>query len=490
MTHDHTEPNMTTILKQYLLILVATLSFVFMPAAANAQYVQLYCNAGGTVGGGQLYYADQPNSLGACEYQGIKHVFSQIICNFVIILNNVLGQTYCGIQSYLAPILAILLTLYIVVFGAQILMGTAQLNAKEILVRLLKIAAVWVFATQSTWGISYIFQFFLGVVTEGSMWVINSIHMSDAANMPVTDANGDFMPMYAYLDNLIYSAVIGPFTNADNKVIAFFLILMFFFPVIFAMAVSWLIMTLTMLARTLIDFLLGLSAIAFLIALSPIFLSFMLFQSTVHFFEDWLKYLTSYSLQLVLIFAIIALWITVMSIFGGFFTQLSNLIFPYQHILVTSTFSPDNTWGICPYIASTSPPGNPGSDCVVGLPCMPSLYCNPFILPLDATIIPPSQLLFRQDFWEFLTYNLAALIIIAYTFSTLMKNAPDIARQLAGPGQVPPLSAGFGASGFGQATSGGSGSGASAPSGSGKAVSDFAANAAQLVRGRGNHAKS
>ncbi len=142
------------------------------------------------------------------------------------------------------------------------------------------------------------------------------------------------MPMYRYLDTLIYGAITGPFTQANDKVIGFFIVLMFFFPSLFQRwpATGWPPPSPCWRARWYISCC-ALSAIAFLIALSPIFLSFMLFQSTVHFFEDWLKYLISYTLQIVIVLAIIALWIAAMSLFGGFFNELSNLIWPYQHVL-------------------------------------------------------------------------------------------------------------------------------------------------------------
>ena len=465
-----------------------------MPSVANAQYVQLYCGNNGAVGGGQIYYADQANQKGACQNQGIQHIFSQIVCNFVIILNNVLSQVYCGIQYVLTPTLAILLTLYVIIFGGQILVGTAQLNSKEIMVRLIKIAGVWTFATQSTWGINILFQFFFGAAAEGSMWVVNSINPSLTATNPTPDSTnfGNFMVMYQFLDGLIYSAMTGPFTQANNKVVGFFIVLMFFFPALFTMACTWLLTTFSMLVRTLIDFLLCLSAIAFLMSLTFIFLSFMLFQATNHLFEEWLKYLISYTLQILIVFAIIALWVATMNLFWGFFNELSDLISPYNHVDVANVFSPDNTYGICQYILSDSPPGQPGQPCVAGLPCLPSLKCD----ATSSNVFSMSQLEHKEDFVYFMAYNLSVLIIIAHAFSVLIKSAPGIARQLSGPSTVPPLGGGFGMKGFGQASGGRSPRVRVAnagedreprtrPPGSGNAVREFLGSAASMVMGRG-----
>jgi len=503
---------MVTRLKQYLLVAVATLSLVLMPVAANAQYAQLSCKNGSVVPQTELY---DNSSQGFCSYTGITHIFSQVVCDFVTIINNVLGQVYCGIQYSLTPILAILLTLYIAIFGVQILMGTAQLTAKEMVIRLLKIAGVWVFATQSTWGLSIMFQFLLAAAGQASMWVINYIHPSiDCANADAING-ANIMTLYQYLDCLVYAAIAGPFTTANDKVIGFFIILMFFFPSIFTLIVIWTLNTLMMLARTIVYFLLCLSAIAFLIALSPIFLSFMLFQSTAYFFEDWLKHLISYTLQIVIVFAIISLWIATMSYFGGFFDELSNLIWPYEHVLETNVFSPDNTYGICKVaMTDANPPALPwappgamcngepcptGVDsCIDGQPCLPSMQCDPDYDPGSSDpkiakeamndLIPPSQLENHPEFINFMVYNLTALIIIAYTFGVLIKEAPKIATQLSGPATVPPLVNDLGVKGFGQL--GGAGVGGSAkgvlapPTGTGDAVKSFLRNASQMLTGR------
>lgn len=467
---------MAMTLKQYLLIVVATLSFVLMPVAASAQTASLTCNtSNGAIGSGQFY--DSSNA-GFCQYQGITHIFSQIVCNFVGILNSVVGTMYCGIQYSLTPILAVLLSIYIAIFGAQILMGMAQLNAKEIIIRMLKIAGVWTFATQSTWGVSLIFQFFFSAASEGSMWVINSINSSN--NTVPYDSSGNFMPMYAYLDTLIYNAILGPFTAANSKVIGFFIILMFFFPPLFFMACDWAKNTVIMLANTLVNSLLCLSAIAFLIALSPLFLSFMLFQTTVNFFEDWLKFLISYTLQIVIVFAIISLWIAAMALFGGFFTQLSNLIYPYQHVDVDIVFSPDDTYGICQYNTFYSPPGSPGQPCTSALPCFPTLICNPQVIPNNGNVIPPSQLEFDENFVFFMAYNLTALSIIAHMFGVLIKEAPKLAVQLSGPANVPQFGGGFGMRGLGQL----GGGGRTPPAGTGNAARDFFDSAVGMVTGR------
>ncbi len=391
-------------LKPYMLIAVTTLSLVLLPATAEAQYVQLSCNSNGTVAGGELYYADASTHAGACQFTGIQHIFSWVVCAYVGILNDVLGKTYCGIQYAASGTLAALLSLYIAVFGVQVLMGTAQLRAGEILMRLLKIAGVWMFASQSAWGIGLAFQFFLGVIGNGAAWAVNSI-------MPgIGETANNIMPIYATLDGFIYQAVIGVVANANAKLIGLFTVMGLVYPPIFALALFWLMTTLMTLARTLSSFLLGISAIAFLISLSPLFLSFMLFQSTYHLFESWLRYMTSYSVQIVISFAIVAMWIAVTSQFVGFFNDLSNMVFPFQAIVNPgAVVDPEDTWAICPPVFTADVDG-PEAQCPGGF--------NPFVSQADyKNLIPPSLMQEQAPlFLYYVVYHLLALCLVGVAF--------------------------------------------------------------------------
>src|SRR5690606_15084410 len=121
-----------------------------------------------------------------------------------------------------------------------------------------------------------------------------------------------------------------------NKVIGFFLVMLVVVPPITILAGYWLLLNLSVLVRGLITFILGVSALAFLIAMAPIFMSMMLFTATYRFFETWLRYMISFSLQIVLVFAVIALWLIATLYFVQFFTELSRTIYPYKEDLIKS----------------------------------------------------------------------------------------------------------------------------------------------------------
>jgi hypothetical protein len=426
-------------LRHSLLILLATVALILSPQAAQA--AALSCNGAGSVAGGTLYEADPANHTGACETIGnpgeqLQHIFSIVVCNFVMILNDVLGGMYCGLQFSMQTILGMVLTVYIIVFGVQILMGTAQANSKEIILRLLKIAGVWMFATQSLWGINMGFGFFVSLITSGIWWVTHAIMPAEAGG-----ASDSVMPVYAYIDSLIFATVMGPLTGGGAKLFGFFVLLLSVMPTLTLLAGAWLWMTLITLARTLIGFMLAVSAIAFLIALSPIFMSFMLFQSTFHLFETWLRYMLSYSLQIIIIFAVIALWVMVIGKFVTFFGMLSDLIFDFRVIGEPGAFlAPSDTYGICPPIYNNSPFG-PTAVCPDGF--------NPLLNDADkAALLQPSRILRHGEFLYFVTFHLISLSLIAYAFNALMRDAPEIAKHIVGPAYAPVMVGGWGMDGM------------------------------------------
>lgn len=450
--------------RQYMAIVLAAWTMIALPGEAMA-YTLLYCNtSGGTPApGSQLFFTGTgtgtgpaANTVGFCERQGqIEYIFSQLACNFTIILNDVLGRLYCSMQSRLKGVLSILISLYIAVLGAQILMGTAKLTAKETVVRLLKIAGVWTFVSQADWGVGLAFKFFLDLANQGVVWVLSAINNPDIQTSVSAEGGvSDIMPMYEYLDRMVYQVVTGPLLAANSKLIGFFMVMSYIVPPIFMIAVYWLWTTFTILARTLISFLMCLAAIAFLISLSPIFLSFMLFRTTYTFFDSWLKFLISYTLQIIIVFACVTMWTMVIGNFTGFFDDLSDVIHPYQKVWrqAAPISDPTDSWGICPYRTSSNALG-PTIECIDG-------GFNPITDPNDHEAIIGLSDVGQQGgdsaqtalapLIYFVVYHLITLIIICYAFDALLKKAPEIAKHLAGPEYVPILGEGWGDTGFGR----------------------------------------
>lgn len=405
-----------------MLIIVSALAVLCMPAVAHA--ANLSCNGSGGVGGGSLF---DTGANGACSQQGnyLQHLFSNIICMFVVILDGVLSSIYCGIQYGIRPVLAAVIVLYIAIFGFQALTGQTQLAAGEALMRSVKIAFVWYFATNSSYGIGMGFNFFLGAITDGIAWVLSGV-------LPgITTV----MNAYQYIDYIIYQAIIGPISQSNSKVIGLFFVMgIAYFPILM-MGLAFFWQSIMLLVSTVVIFLLSVSAIAFLISLSPVFLSFMLFQSTFYLFENWLRYMMSYSLQVVVVFAIVGMWVQIIFIFSGFFNALEQVIFPYNRVWTTGPpAQPTSNWAVC--------------ELAYGLNAFgPTIAC---VDPNDPELYPPSRVVLLKGLMYFMVFHLTTLILIAYAFRILLKNASQIARDLVGPAYVPMLGQGFGMAALGE----------------------------------------
>lgn len=442
------------------ILVAAALAWMLLPQDAHAAFQWLSCDdRGGVNAGTSLFYAEQGqeagDGAGACAYQGIQHIFSQVLCDFLTVLNEILGKVYCSIQFAMIETLRIVLTLYVGVFGMQVLMGTAQLNARDILMRLIKMALVWSFATHSSWGINVMFIAAVSFISDASNWVVNAIPA--LAELDVGPGHcgriqfsvGNVMPLFLFFDCLIYYTFAGPAKYASIKVIGLFVSLMLVYPPIAGLAWWWATKTFLTMTRATINFLMALGAIAFLVALTPIFMSLMLFQATSHFFENWLRYMISYCIQVVLVFGVIVMWILVFIQFIWFFDQLANIIFPYVPVLESGgNVKPASQWGICPPVYDFTFTGAPTAQCEFGFD--PYAESNPVTWKQSARDLMSPTLMIRDgDFLYFVFYHLVSLMIVTYAFGVVLDQVPRIAQSIASPAALPTVLGGFGMAGFG-----------------------------------------
>ncbi|MDX1975983.1 MAG: type IV secretion system protein [Rickettsiales bacterium] len=447
-------------LKRWIIIAVTCITFIATPTLAMAD--SLRCGGGAVVPGTELFptvgSANSP-CIGVTNDVDViaQGIFSWILCNFIRIINPIMGEMYCTLQFAVQDIVAAAFTLYIALYGFQLLMGNVRFTVKEFMARLLKIVFCWIFLTQSSWGIGVAFSFFYNLAIQGTGWVLSGVLVPD-------DPGGyGFNRGTGFIDNIAYQAVIGPFTQASSKVVGFFAAMSIVLPPVFMMAIYWLWNNFLIAVRAMVSFMLGLSAIGFLITLSPIFLSFMLFKITHEFFESWLNYLVSFVLQIIVIFAIIAMWLAATAYFIQFFNDMAETLFPYRKIETRSANSNINdSWGICPYkFVDDAGSFNKKVRCkergfdpeenesdhskLIGLSKLvqqSGLDDTTGGGMLDYLDNGPQE--GHGGYIYYLIFNLITLIILTYAFSELLKQAPGIAQQLAGPKYVPTIGEGFG----------------------------------------------
>ena len=449
-----------------LRLLVLCLVVVMVSEPANAAYQQLRCTSGTPDPGTTLY---DDSETGACQFIGIRYIFSTIICQFVTMVNAIMGKLYCSIQAAIQPVVMLAVVVFVAIYGVQMIMGTAQLNAGEVITRVIKMCLVLWLVTDAQFGvsagISYMFNFFMAFIADSSRWVVTVLDRGSGMGVYQNFGyNAGVTATFFYIDNWIYNALTGALSPANGKVIGFFVAMAVALPSIFYMGIYWLSSLVVMLIRTLISFLMAVVAIAFLLGLSPIFLSFLLFKSTFSYFDQWLRFMVSYALQVMVSFAILTLWLFSLTLFAPFFNELSDVLFPYEKIIrpATAIYNPADTWGLCPVIVTANPiphvrcvdrnfnprgpvacgPSNPVRPCynAAGIEIMPNRE-NGMTRENDdyKKIIPPARVPELNYFLFYMFYHLISLIIVSYGFASLQKNSSDIARQLAGPSFVSPL---------------------------------------------------
>jgi hypothetical protein len=449
-------------IKRSVLMLTALIALVFVPTESawaslcptgGTGYMALRCNGTSVCPGTTLY--DQSFATGACHYTGVEHILGTVICQFVVMLNFVLGKLYCSIQGVAHPLVAIVLTIFVMIYGAQMLMGTAQLNSRELMPRLIKLSLVIWLTSDTLFGVSagigFLFNFFLAFIVDTTKIMMSVL--GGATSLPFNPA-GDYgiFPTFEFLDQWIYKAFFdATFAKANEKVVGFFIAMAFAMPPLAIMAVYWLISLAKVMINALITFLMALVAIAFLLGLSPVFLCFMLFSTTYQFFDTWLRFMMSFCIQVLVGFAILTMWVYSLTLFIPFFNQLTSVIFPYTECQTAKAAECMTiaSYGLCPLT-----PLNPAT---MSIACQSGSF-NPVTNATDrAKVIPPSRVPELKEFIYYLYYHLITLIIVSFGFSQLQKNAQSIAKELGGPQYAPTLTGkGFGNSSFGNIAKGGS----------------------------------
>jgi type IV secretory pathway VirB6-like protein len=269
------------------------------------------------------------------------NIFSFLVCHIETITSQIFGNMYCGIIKELIPAVKAVLTLAVITFGVGFTIGVIPATGREFMVFLLKIAFVLAFATQAEYMIGYGYNFLVTGLREGTTLAMSSIIPPNEDGSPVTTTT----EMYGFLDRGLFQIVgfatetagenWGPGSNpCQNAIFAALLVMAIAFPPLFLLSVMLLFKMMMVFLRSCFGYLFSIVGIAFLMVLSPIFLSFSLFKQTRAWFDKWLGYLASFALQVVIIFAFIAMVLSMNP--TSLLTSISQLVVERQETRQTS----------------------------------------------------------------------------------------------------------------------------------------------------------
>ncbi len=364
--------------------------------------------------------------VGGCDPHGVTNIFSSFVCTYENIVSEVLTKVYCGVQAALIQPLTALLTLFVVIFGAAFTIGVVPFTAKETVFALFKFGAVWMFATNADYTIGILYQGLMGFVQQSTVVVMNAL--SNAGAAPFDSISGP-RGVLAWMDELVVQFinvnVAGTF-NCDKSLIGFVLALLAVVPSIALFAISMAIQLLMTLFRAIVGYLVAITGIMFLLTMSPIFLGFALFKITQTYFSKWVKYLTSFALQVFIVFAMIGI---VLSLdIGDDMRSLFELVQPYEKVKwVDGVRTPFKQCSICEIeFESGKEFLSPGKA--------PGVKCSGGTAPMD-----PHSLTANSEFLEFVIIVLAKIFILAFLVEAGLKAAPQVAQALSAVPYAPAL---------------------------------------------------
>lgn len=422
-------------------------------------------------------------------------IMSSTLCFFKNTVGTTMSAMYCVFQqALLVPIQAAIL-LVVVIFGVLIATGMISMSVRDAMTHLLKIVLVYAFATNAAYGIGIAYNFFSTVADDGAtaaMGALNppslatatlgssapsavSINNPDAIltqfftsmNTPTPTPAGTQSACPGGAPNALcyFNAFLGnepagasttlPMLGANippacAKGLAMVFLFMFILVPPFTIFVVMLVLEwIGLFSRALLAYLSAIVLISFLFVLSPLFISFALFSHTRKLFEKWIQYLTTYSIQIIIVFAFLTLLESVPVL--PFFRNILGLLKEYDFASSVAFIAlPQHLCGICQY-QITYPTGafsgsaaDPVAASLGKITCIAASAANAglptgqtapgYVLSADKqnNVIQIWSLLAHQDFIFFMMTQMLALWLVLKVVGEFLARAPDLAQKLGG----------------------------------------------------------
>jgi len=237
--------------------------------------------------------------LGSLDENGVRHG-SVIEYMFKAIVQD----------TYFGATIQICLSLYIAFFGLAITIGIVDLNKKELMKRILKIALVIFFTNANSWG--FYNQIVVGFFKDGMDFLVsmvtqladgqfeaNSSPIMIAAEASKTHASS--ASRFSYIDILIKNLLSE---NTTKKIWGLFFNDFFGFLYIIGtyFMIAYFIYTMLFAATV---YAITLMKLIFALAIGPFFISFSLFAQTGEMFKKWIAFLGARSLEIIILFLIL-----------------------------------------------------------------------------------------------------------------------------------------------------------------------------------------
>ena len=388
------------------------------------------------------------DALAAPASCGTSGIFAGVMCTLETTLDGIAKKLFDAIANDLKPAILGALTLYIIIFAVSFLAGIINLTAREFTVTLFKFGLVWNFAAFWDNGAGLAYEFFKTFAISGGdlVWSaltptavnpVTGVRSSVTSIAGLTIIDGDLVKAVGFASNSASGTGlnVGGVPMMCVMQLGFIMVLLFMMqPPLIAFLFIYIYNFIKLFATAILYYFKSLVLIAFLIILSPIFVSFALFQRTRDLFETWVKHLAMNALQMLIMFAFFAM--ILMVDFKTFFEQLFSLFKIWNPAgAVTNLISYTLGFGalhfqtgicsICEYAVTN---GYQDISCITTPPPPNSPVGT---LP-TINVIPPFAIPIQFDFWIWLITKVIALQILSYILTDFLEKAPSIAQQLVG----------------------------------------------------------
>jgi len=359
---------------------------------------------------------------------------------FKATVGDAMARMYCGMLNGLKPSITAMLSFLVVIFGAGIATGIVNFTAKEAMILAFKIALVCAFALDPSWGIGIGYRFFISFSETLSNVVLSvmgagvTMDKPDKVVLGLMNLTSGGQPPPSAMDSL--HALITPGSSTYVPPMCWgilaplLLALVIFMPFIIVFVILLILQYLGLFFRILLGYLSSLLMISLLFVFAPLFICFSLFKLTKGLFESWIKYLISFSLQMIIMFAMLA-FISLMPS-ANFFTNLMGLLKEQNNTFSFLLFTtPIHFCGICDFMLD--PAGSNNLVCVPhpGTTAQQAAAAG-FILSADGNywVMSLLNLITHMELARYVVIQSISVYLLGVFIEDFMKHAPALSRAL------------------------------------------------------------
>ncbi len=214
------------------------------------------------------------------------------------------------VDSGFTTIVQMGLSFYIIVYGASVLIGLADVNKKELMSRIMKIALVIFFTSPTSWY--WYNEIVVGFFKDGMDYVLSFLMSLSDSNIDPTSGIitsqmdratvGSNSTRFSYADQIIRNLLS---VAAAKKIFGLFFGVPIFGPLYIIAIYGLIAFFIYVMLFTAMNYVVSMVKLAFGLALGPIFIAFNLSGHTSDMFKQWVSFIGARSLEVIIIFLVL-----------------------------------------------------------------------------------------------------------------------------------------------------------------------------------------